>query len=119
MVLGRRPCLVKTPLLLSNEFQLGCSLYCEIEASPEQLRVSCGYRLAEPLPRLANIHQDGLNEIEDQPRLMRVDNHRRCSTAHHDAALGLHSMKTIAYSTVVASEPVRVAKIAADVQSLA
>ena len=95
-------------------FDLGCSLYGEIEASPDQLRVSCGYRLAEPLPRLAK-HQDGLNEIEDQP----IDAFEFTGvvllliTTQHRTSLG----KDDAYSTVVASEPVRVAKTAAEVQS--
>ena len=95
-------------------YDLGCSLYGEIEASPDQLRVSCGYRLAEPLPRLAK-HQDGFNEIEDQA----IDAFQFSGivllliATQERTVLG----KDEADSTVVASEPVRVAKTAAEVQS--
>ena len=83
-------------------FALGCSLFGEIEASPDQLRVSCGYRVPEPLPlrdRFDNFEFAGVV-------LLLVATQERTVIGKEEA-----------HSTVVASEAVQVAKTAAEVQS--
>lgn len=83
-------------------FAGGCSLLGEIEASPNQLRVSCGYRVPEPLPRLER--HDAL-EFTGVVLLL-IATQDRTVIGNYEA-----------YSSVVASEPVRVAKPAAEVQN--
>ena len=89
----------------SAGYDLGCPLFGEIDATPNQLRVSCGYRV-ESLPRkdrfLDNLdHYDFTGVV-----LLLIATQERTVIGNSEA-----------HSTVVASKPVRVAKTAAEIQS--
>ena len=84
------------------DYNLGCSLFGEIEATPNQLRVSCGYRV-EGLPR----EDSFLDNFEFTGVVLLL------ITTQERTVIG----KPDTYSTVVASEPVRVAKTAAEIQN--
>ena len=81
---------------------LGCPLFGEIEATPNQLRVSCGYRV-ESLPR-----EDRFFDNFDFTGvvLLLIATQERTVIGNSEA-----------HSTVVASKPVRVAKTAAEIQN--
>ena len=86
----------------STDYNLGCSLFGEIEASPNQLRVSCGYRV-EALPRKDRFIDDF--EFTGVVLLLIATQER--------TVIG----KDDAHSTVLASETLRVAKTAAEIQN--
>ena len=86
-------------------FAGGCSLFGEIEAFPNQLSVSCGYR-AESLPR-ENRFLDNLDHYEfTGVVLLLIATQERMVIGNSEA-----------HSTVVASETLRVAKTAAEIQN--
>ena len=80
---------------------LGCSLFGEIEAFPNQLSVSCGYR-AESLPR-----EDWSLDDYDFTGVVLL-----LIATQERTVVGKE-----AYSSVVASKPVRVAKTASEIQN--
>ena len=82
-------------------FALGCSLLGEIEASPDQLRVSCGYRVPEPLLRE--------DRFFDNPEFAGVV--LLLVATQERTVIG----KELAYPAVVASKAVLAAKTAAEV----
>ena len=79
----------------------GCPLFGEIEAFPNLLSVSCGYR-AESLPR-----GDWFSDDYDFTGVVLL-----LIATQERTVIG-----TQAYSSVVASEPVRVAKTASEIQN--
>jgi hypothetical protein len=88
-----------------EDFAGGCPLFGEIEAFPNQLSVSCGYR-AESLPR-ENRFLDNLDHYEfTGVVLLLIATQERMVIGNSEA-----------HSTVVASETLRVAKTAAEIQN--
>ena len=89
----------------SADYNLGCSLFGEIDATPNQLRVSCGYRV-DALPRKDRF-LDNLDNYEfTGVVLLLIATQERTVIGNSEA-----------HSTVVASETLRVAKSAAEIQS--
>ena len=84
----------------SDSNNLGCSLFGEIEAFPNLLSVSCGYR-AESLPR-----EDWSLDDYDFTGVVLL-----LATTQERIVVG-----SGAYPTVVASKPVRVAKTASEIE---
>ena len=86
-------------------YNLGCSLFGEIDATPNQLRVSCGYRV-ESLPRKDRFLDNLDNYDFTGVVLLLIATQERTVIGNSEA-----------HSTVVASKPVRVAKTAAEIQN--
>lgn len=94
---------------------VGCPILGEIEATPTEIRLSCGYQMSEPLPRQAIHWEEGGNWIEDQSIdafeftgvvLLLVAMQDRIAPGQGEG-----------YAAVVAGEPLRFVKTAAEVQS--
>ena len=93
----------------------GCPILGEIEATPTEIRLSCGYQMSEPLPRRA-IHWDANdNWIEDQSIdafeftgvvLLLVAMQDRVAPGQGEG-----------YAAALTAEPLRVVKTAAEVES--
>ena len=103
--------------LISADFadhDAGCPILGEIEATPTEIRLSCGYQMSAPLPRLA-IHWEGGNRIEDQSIdtfeftgvvLLLVAMQDRVAPGQGEG-----------YAATLTAEPLRVVKTAAEVES--
>ncbi len=86
-------------------YNLGCSLFGEIDATPNQLRVSCGYRV-ESLPRKDRFLDNLDNYDFTGVVLLLIATQERTVIGNSEA-----------HSTVVASKTVRVAKTASEIQN--
>ena len=97
-----------------DDFSGGCPLFGEIEAFPNQLSVSCGYR-AESLPR-----EDGFLDDYDFTSvvLLLIATQERIVIGRDEAPLSVVVSEQVVVNTssVVVSEPVRVAKTASEIE---
>ena len=93
----------------------GCPILGEIEATPTEIRLSCGYQMSEPLPRQAIHWDNGGNRIEDQSIdgfeftgvvLLLVAMQDRVTPGQGEG-----------YAAALTAEPLRVVKTAAEVES--
>ena len=93
----------------------GCPILGEIEATPIEIRLSCGYQMSEPLPRQAVHWAEGGNWIEDQSIdafeftgvvLLLVAMQDRVAPGQGEG-----------YAAALTAEPLRVVKTAAEVKS--
>ena len=89
----------------SADYNLGCPLFGEIDATPNQLRVSCGYRV-DALPRKDRFLDNLDNYDFTGVVLLLIATQERTVIGNSEA-----------HSTVVASETLRVAKSAAEIQN--
>ena len=92
----------------------GCPILGEIEATPTEIRLSCGYQMSDPLPRQAT-HWGGHHLIEDRSIeafeftgvvLLLVAMQDRVTPGQGKG-----------YAAAVTAEPLRVVKTAAEVES--
>ena len=99
--------------LASAGYHLGCSLFGEIQSTPNQIQLSCGYQMVKALPSQAK-HRAGQTQIDDEPLegfeftgvvLLAVATQQRVLQGREEGD-----------STIVVSEPLRVAKTAAEIQ---
>ena len=102
----------------------GCPILGEIEATPTEIRLSCGYQMSDPLPRLATHWEDDGKLVHPLGHSSRKEDQSIDAFEFTGVVLLLVAMQDRVtpgqgkgYAAAVTAEPLRVVKTAAEVES--